>query len=58
MKDKTHYWSKLLFGGTAAALAELTLARLPAEAPEPSSLSLIGVAVVAAIIVYRLNRRK
>ena len=58
MKDRTKSWEKFLFGAAAFAFAGSAFARAPNFMPEPSVLSLVGVAIVGAIVVYRLKKKK
>lgn len=47
-----------LMGAILAVYATSAAARAPTALPEPSALSLLGIGVVAAIVAYRLNKRK
>ena len=40
------------------ALATPASARVPPQLPEPSTLSLLGIAVVVGIIAYRIKNKK
>ncbi len=40
------------------AMAGSAAARIPMALPEPSSLSLVGLGIVGAIVAYRVRRRK
>lgn len=40
------------------AFAAPAFARVPTELPEPSMLSLLGIAVVAGIVAYRIKNKK
>ena len=47
-----------LLAGCLGAYATTSSARVPTALPEPSVLSLLGVAVVAGIIAYRIRNKK
>lgn len=58
MKNKGTLLHKLYFVVLGGVLASTASARVVQELPEPSSLSLIGVAVVGGIVAFRLFRKK
>ena len=58
LKNKGTLLCKLSFAVIGGTLASTATARVVQELPEPSVLSLIGVAVVGGIVVFRLTRKK
>ena len=51
-------FNRMLSALVVACLASPALARVPTPLPEPDSLSLLGVAVVAGIVAWRIRNRK
>ena len=50
--------SRLLSATIVACLCSPALARAPIALPEPDTLSLLGIAAVGAIVVWRIRNRK
>lgn len=50
--------SRLLSATVVACLSSPVLARAPIPMPEPDTLSLLGIAVVGAVVAWRIRNRK
>ena len=52
------FLNKVLSAFAIACVCSPALARLPSAVPEPDTLSLFGLAVVAGIVAWRIRHRK
>lgn len=51
-------FDRLLGALVVTCVATPALARVPTPLPEPDSISLLGIAIVAGIVAWRIRNRK